>query len=113
VFHILSDPSGKSALWVVQRVPDGHVAVIANMFTIREIDLGDSANFLGSSNLLDTARTYGLWDGKGALDFTRAFSLGEYASKYYSGRCTERTSTLCSPASAHFWPPLTSLPYCL
>ena len=83
------------------------------MTLIREIDLGDSANFLGSSNLLDTARTYGLWDGKGALDFTRAFSLGEYASKYYSGRCTERTSTLCSPASAHFWPPLTSLPYCL
>jgi len=86
VFHILSDPTGTSALWVAQRVPDTQVAVIANMFTIRAIDLSDSANFVGSSNLLSTARAYGLWDGHGLLDFTRAFSLGEYASKYYSGR---------------------------
>ena len=62
------------------------MAVIANMFTIRAIDLSDSANFVGSSNLLSTARAYGLWDGHGLLDFTRSFSLGEYASKYYSGR---------------------------
>ena len=27
------------------------------MFTIRGIDLGDASNFLGSANLLDTART--------------------------------------------------------
>jgi len=60
------------------------------MFTIRAIDLSDSANFLGSASLHATARAYQLWDGKGALDFTRAFSLGEYASKFYSGRrmCT-------------------------
>ena len=86
VFHILSDPSGTGALWAAQRVPDREVAVVANMFTIRALDLSDGANFLGSANLLATARAYGLWDGEGALDFTRAFSLGEYASKYYSGR---------------------------
>ena len=41
VFHILPDDTGKSAIWTAQRVPEGHAAVIANMFVIREIDLTD------------------------------------------------------------------------
>ena len=86
VFHILSEPTGKSALWAAQRVPDDEVAVVANMFSIRALNLSDSANFLGSAQLHATARAYRLWDGHGLLDFTRAFSIGEYGSKYYSGR---------------------------
>ena len=86
VFHILSDPSGTGALWAAQRVADDEVAVVANMFSIREIDLNDTESFVGSSNLHSTALAYRLWDGTGRLDFTRAFSLGEYSNKYYSGR---------------------------
>ena len=86
VFHIISDPKGKGAIWVAQRVPDSHIAVVANMFTIREVDLSDSHTFLGSGNMHAVAKEYALWDGKGLLDFTRAFSGGEYLSKYYSGR---------------------------
>jgi len=89
VFHVLSDPSGASALWAAQRVPDDHVSVVANMFTIREIDLSDSAHFLGSGNLHDVAKEHKLWDGRGRLDFTAAFSResrGEYGSMYGAGR---------------------------
>lgn len=86
VFHILADPTGTSAIWAAARVPDDSVAVVANMFSIREIDLIDSANFLGSSDMWDIAEKYGLWKQGDQKDFTRTFSDGEYAHKYYSGR---------------------------
>ena len=87
VFHILPDSrKGGSAIWVAQRVPDDHVTGVFNMFTIREVDLTDTKNFLGSSNMHSIAIANHLWDGKGKLDFTKTFSDGEYAHKYYSGR---------------------------
>jgi dipeptidase len=38
----MPDDTGASAMWVAQRVPDGEVAVVANQFIIRHIDLSDS-----------------------------------------------------------------------
>ena len=87
VFHILSDPTGKGAIWVAQRVPDDHVAVVANMFSIREVDPDDTRNFLMSKSVHAVARQYGLWSSAdGLLDFTKTYSAGEYGAKYYSGR---------------------------
>ena len=48
-----------SRLGPPQRVPDDHVAVVANMFTIREVDLKDSRNFLGSANMHAIAEAHG------------------------------------------------------
>jgi len=47
IFHIVSsDPQGTSAVWVAQRVPEDHVAVVANLFVIRDIDFDDKENFI-------------------------------------------------------------------
>ena len=88
VMHFVPYPANNSAVWVAARVPDDEVTVVMNMFTIRQVDLADEANYLASPNMLDVAKKHGLWDPatEGAFDFTRAFSAGEYAHKYYSGR---------------------------
>mmetsp|Transcript_106390 Transcript_106390/g.266574 ORF Transcript_106390/g.266574 Transcript_106390/m.266574 type:complete len:606 (-) Transcript_106390:92-1909(-) len=86
VFHILPDPSGTSAIWAAQRVPDDHVAVAANMFIIRNIDFADTTNFLFSSSVRSVAEAKGWWQLGQPLDFTAIYSDGEYAQKFYSGR---------------------------
>ena len=88
VFHVLaSDANGTSAVWVAQRVPDGHLTVVPNIFVVRQINLTDSANFLASANVYDVAKQNGWWDGnKASFDFTKAYSGGEYNHRYYSGR---------------------------
>lgn len=42
--------------WVAQRVPDDHVMVIPNYYTIEKIDLADTNNYLGAADLIDYAR---------------------------------------------------------
>jgi len=47
IFHIVSsDTNGTSAVWVAQKIPDDHVAVVGNLFVIREIDFDDKKTYL-------------------------------------------------------------------
>ena len=89
VFHILPDPTGTSAIWAAERVDDDKFAVIANMFIIRQVDPNDTERFLVSDSVHQVAIDYGWWtsvEQDGLLDFTKIYSDGEYAHKYYSGR---------------------------
>lgn len=48
--------------WVAQRVPDDHIAVIPNYYTIGEIDLADNNWFLGSRDIITYAVEKGWFD---------------------------------------------------
>ncbi|KNC87331.1 hypothetical protein SARC_00572 [Sphaeroforma arctica JP610] len=84
MFHIVQDYTTKiSAVWIAQRVPDNHVAVVANAFTIQEVPyvapeaLDTRADgFLHSANMYQEARSAGLWkgmEGRDKFSFQRVF----------------------------------------
>lgn len=67
--------------WVAQRVPDDHAIVIPNTYIIREIDLSDTMNYLGSPDLIDYARQKG-WYTSGTFIFTEVYGVGYSSSEY-------------------------------
>ncbi|RHY22445.1 hypothetical protein DYB32_009502 [Aphanomyces invadans] len=100
LFHIHPDDSGASAVWVAQRVPDGHVAAIGNQFIIRGVNLTDSDQFMGSSNMVDVAIRAKLYDPStdGAFDFTKAYAHPIQPDQYYATRRQWRILSLANPA---------------
>ncbi|CAJ1453288.1 unnamed protein product [Effrenium voratum] len=97
-FQILSDPTGTSAIWAARRVPDTDMTVVANMFTIREVNAFEKDNFILSPNIFNVAESKGWWKQGQAFDFTLMYSGGEYAHKYYSGRRMWRGLQMASPS---------------
>ncbi len=61
--------------WIAQRVPDNHVAIIPNYYTITNIDLSDTTNFLGSLDIIDYAIERGWYnaDTDGDFDFRNVY----------------------------------------
>ncbi|HPL13799.1 MAG TPA: C69 family dipeptidase [Candidatus Aminicenantes bacterium] len=62
--------------WVAQRVPDDEVAILPNHMTIRRVDLGDSARFQGSADLVSYAEAHGWYNPEkdGLFDFKNAYT---------------------------------------
>jgi dipeptidase len=61
--------------WVAQRVPDDKVAMVANTFSIREVTLSDTRNFLGTSDLITYAQKRGWYNpADGPFSFEAAYA---------------------------------------
>ncbi len=101
VFHVLPDDSGRSAIWAAQRVPKGHLTVVANFFIIRGVDLSDKETFLASKNLHSVAKRHKLTktDAKGRLDFAATYGLARPHSSYTTLR-RWRVFTIADPLLA-------------
>ncbi|MBT5426100.1 MAG: hypothetical protein HOK84_07885 [Bacteroidetes bacterium] len=81
--YIIADPQEAWMLavvhgkhWVAQRVPDDNIAVIPNYYTIGEIDLSDTINFMGSPDIIKYATEQGWYDEEkdGNFHFARAYT---------------------------------------
>lgn len=100
MFHITADDTATSAVWVAQRVPDGHVTVVANQFVIRNVD-PDSDDFMVSPNLWDVAQRAELWSPEdGLLDFAAAFAVrpNDFPHYAYSTRRVWRVFDMVAPS---------------
>jgi len=100
----------RGRLWVAERIPDDHVAVIANRYTIGKIDLADTANFLGTPEVVAYAEKRGWYDPArdGAFNFRRAYGA---PSARYSIRNIARQWRGVSVLSGRSWKPGGSLPF--
>ena len=71
VLHIV-----KGKHWIARRVPDNEVAVISNYYTIREVDLENREDFLGSADIINYAIKRGWYNPEkdGEFDFAKIYS---------------------------------------
>lgn len=116
MMHLSPDDTGKSAVWVAQRVPDNHVTAAANAFVIRGVD-PKSDDFMYSDNLWKVAERAGVAKytkrANGLLDFAVTYGPDEFAEGMmkkpeYSTDRIWRVFSLLAPSrkfkrSHNFW----------
>ncbi|KDO30531.1 hypothetical protein SPRG_04432 [Saprolegnia parasitica CBS 223.65] len=85
IVHFHPDDTGASAVWVAQRIPDGHV-------TARQL--------YGLENMVDVAIRAKLYDPSvnGTFDFTRVYAQPITPDQYYATRRVWRVFTLANPS---------------
>ncbi len=66
--------------WVAQRIPDEHVAIIPNYYTIEEIDLTDTLNFLGSKDIIQYAIQRNWYNPDSGEEFNFRLAYGKPSS---------------------------------
>jgi dipeptidase len=66
----------KGKHWIAKRIPDDHVAVLANYYTLGKVDLKDKKNYLGSPDIISYAIKRGWYkpEQDGGFDFAKAYS---------------------------------------
>ena len=92
-----------------QRVPDGHIAVVANGFSILEMDLDDEENFLASGNILEVAERNNLWkkDSGRPFNFLQAYGADIKRQGFMITRRQWRIFSLAAPSWADEMSPFT------
>jgi dipeptidase len=62
--------------WLAQRVDDNEVAMIANTYTIRRVNLSDKDKFLASKDIIEYAKSRGWYDPEedGPFDFAAVYA---------------------------------------
>jgi len=70
--------------WLAQRVGDDHVAMVANTYTIQQVDLSDKGRFLASSDIIEYAVSRGWYNPEkdGPFDFASAYANPGSASAF-------------------------------
>jgi len=70
--------------WMAKRVSDNEIAMVANTYTIRRIDLSDKTSFLASKDIIKYAVSRDWYDPKkdGPFDFAAVYSNPNSASNY-------------------------------
>ncbi len=63
----------KGKRWIAQRIPDSCVAIIPNYYTIRDVKLNDSSQFLASDDLIDYAILTGRYDSTKTFIFRSVY----------------------------------------
>ena len=99
--YCISDPNQawimsvvKGKHWVAQRVPDDQVAIIPNYYTIKEIDLIDTVNFLGSPDIVNYATQKGWYEPESGKEFNFRTAYGSPASLNSMGNIARKWHAL-------------------
>jgi dipeptidase len=93
----------KGKRWVAQRVPDHHVAVIANCYTVRRYNPQDKDNFLGSADIIDYAVRRKWYDPQkdGPFDFARVYGDADNLSSQINTLRLWRAANMLSRRKYH------------
>jgi len=78
--------------WVAQRVPDDGVVLLPNVYVIGEVNLKDTSNFSGSSDLIEYAIKKGWYNPAGGeiFDFSKAYGQQQIRlmdQRQWRGQC--------------------------
>jgi len=62
--------------WLAKRVDDNEVAMVANTYTVREVDISDSKNVLACDDIIEYAKAKGWYDRQedGPFDFAAVYA---------------------------------------